>query len=118
MTDVERELQKLRALINQKQTTAIFSNKSNESTKLSSGDTELFINDMSKRFSFTRAGVRNPVALDPRERAIYNLDYINGAKVSDITGAAFAIDELRDITSTHDERITKCETDIQTDIRP
>lgn len=112
MTDVERELQKLRALINQKQTTAIFSNKSNESTKLLSGDTELFINDMSKRFSFSRAGVRNPVAIDPREKAIYNLDYLNGAKVSDITGSAFAIDELRDITSKQAERITTCEQNI------
>lgn len=116
MTDIQKELQKLRALINQKQTTAIFSNKSNESTKLSSGDTELFINDMSKRFSFTRAGVRNPVNIDPREKSINNLEYINGAKVSDITGAAFEIDQLRDITSTHDERITKCETDIQTSV--
>lgn len=116
MTDIQKELQKLRALINQKQTTAIFSNKSNESTKLSSGDTELFINDMSKRFSFTRAGVRDPVNIDPREKAINNLEYINGAKVSDITGSAFAIDELRDITSKHDERITNCETDIQTNV--
>ena len=55
MTDVQKEIQKLKALINQKQTTAIFSNKSNESTKLALSDTELYINDMTRKFSFTRA---------------------------------------------------------------
>ena len=56
MADVQKELQKIKALINQKQTTAIFSNKSNESTKLALGDTELYINDMTRKFSFTKAG--------------------------------------------------------------
>lgn len=109
MTDVVKEIQKLKSLINQKQTTAVFSNKSNESTKLASGDTELFINDMSKKFSFSRAGVRAPIMIDPRDRTIENVEYINGARVSDITGAAFEIDNLRTITSMHAERIERCE---------
>ena len=64
MVDVTREIQKLKAMINQKQTTAIFSNKSNESIKLANGDTELYINDMTRKFSFTRAGVINPVMIN------------------------------------------------------
>ena len=58
MTDIQKELQKLKALINQRQSTAIFSNKSNESTKLALGDVELYINDMTRKFSFTAAGVK------------------------------------------------------------
>ena len=54
MADIARELQKLKALVNQRQTTAIFSNKSNESTKLALGDAELYINDMTRKFSFTQ----------------------------------------------------------------
>ena len=48
MGDVQKELQKLRALINQRPTTAIFSNKSNESDKICHGDAEFYINEMSK----------------------------------------------------------------------
>ena len=66
MTDINKELQKLKALINQKQTTAIFSNKSNESTKLALGDAELYINDMTRKFSFTRAGVKIVIPAIPQ----------------------------------------------------
>ena len=52
MGDVQKELQKLKALINQRPTTAIFSNKSSESDKISNGDAEFFINDISKKFVF------------------------------------------------------------------
>ena len=40
MGDVQKELQKLKVLINQRPTTAIFSNKSNESDKITHGDAE------------------------------------------------------------------------------
>ena len=52
MADVQKELQKLKALINQRPTTALFSNKSNESDKVAHGDAEFFINDMSKKVCF------------------------------------------------------------------
>ena len=78
MTDIQKELQKLKALINQRQSTAIFSNKSNESTKLALGDVELYINDMTRKFSFTSAGVKNPVLVDPKRKALENVEYLNG----------------------------------------
>ena len=96
MTDINKEIQKLKAMINQKQTTAIFSNKSNESTKLAHGDTELYINDMTRKFSFTRAGVINPVMIDARNKTIENVEYINGTRVEDMTGSAQSINELRE----------------------
>ena len=105
MTDIQKELQKLKALINQRQSTAIFSNKSNESTKLALGDVELYINDMTRKFSFTSAGVKNPVLVDPKRKALENVEYLNGIKVDDITSSAVAIDELRDITENHERMI-------------
>ena len=109
MTDIAKEIQKLKALVNQRQTTAIFSNKSNESTKLALGDTELYINDMTRKFSFTRAGVINPVMIDAKTKSIENLIYINGTKVEDMTSAVGDIEELERITADHAERITNVE---------
>ena len=94
MTDINKELQKLKALINQKQTTAIFSNKSNESTKLALGDAELYINDMTRKFSFTRAGVKNPVMIDAKTKSLENVEYLNGTKVEDLTSSVAAIEAL------------------------
>ena len=86
MADIAKELQKLKALVNQRQTTAIFSNKSNESTKLALGDAELYINDMTRKFSFTRAGVKNPIMIDAKTRAIENVEYLNGCRVEELEG--------------------------------
>jgi hypothetical protein len=107
MVDVAKELQKLKAMVNQKQTTAIFSNKSNESTKLALGDVELYINDMTRKFSFTSAGVKNPVLVDPKRKALENLEYINGTKVDDMTGSAQSINKLRDRVDEHEVRISE-----------
>ena len=85
MADVQKELQKLKALINQRPTTAIFSNKSNESDKISNGDAEFFINDMSKKFVFTRAGIKNPVMVDPSTKTLENVEYINDVHIKEIT---------------------------------
>ena len=103
MVDVAKELQKLKALVNQKQTTAIFSNKSNESTKLANGDTELYINDMTRKFSFTRAGVMNPVMVDPKTKSLENVEYLNGTNVEDLTSSTQSINQLRDRVDAHDE---------------
>lgn len=104
---VTKELQKLKALVNQKQTTAIFSNKSNESTKLALGDAELYINDMTRKFSFTRAGVKNPVMVDAKTKSIENVEYINGTKVDDMTGSAQAINKLSNRVDDHDIKINE-----------
>ena len=112
MTDVHRELQKLKALINQKQTTAIFSNKANESTKLALGDVELYINDMTRKFSFTRAGVKNPIAIDPKTKSLENVEYLNGVKVDDITSSTVAIEKLEELTSKHTSEIAECKASI------
>ena len=112
MNDVQREIQKLKALINQKQTTAIFSNKSNESTKLALGDTELYINEMTRKFSFTRAGVKNPVMIDPKNKTLENLEYLNGVKIEDITQSAVAIDEIREIVEDQGKKITELESEV------
>ena len=112
MTDVHRELQKLKALINQKQTTAIFSNKSNESTKLALGDAELYINDMTRKFSFTRAGVKNPIAIDPKTKSLENVEYLNGIKVDDITTVTADVEALKEITTTHTYEIADCQSSI------
>ena len=118
MVDVAKELQKLKAMVNQKQTTAIFSNKSNESTKVALGDAELYINDMTRKFSFTRAGVKNPVMVDAKTKSIENVEYINGTKVDDMTGSAQSINKLRDRVDNHEVRITSCENkDIEQDER-
>ena len=103
MVDVAKELQKLKAMVNQKQTTAIFSNKSNESTKLANGDTELYINDMTRKFSFTRAGVMNPVMVDPKTKSLENVEYLNGTNVEDLTSSTQSINQLRDRVDAHDE---------------
>ena len=112
MNDVQKEIQKLKALINQKQTTAIFSNKSNESTKLVIGDTELYINEMTRKFSFTRAGVKNPVMIDPKNKTLENLEYLNGVKIEDITQSAVAIDEIREIVEDQGKKITELESEV------
>ena len=112
MTDVHRELQKLKALINQKQTTAIFSNKSNESTKLALGDAELYINDMTRKFSFTRAGVKNPIAIDPKTKSLENVEYLNGIKVDDITTVTADVEALKEIATTHTYEIADCQSSI------
>ena len=118
MTDVKKELQKLKALINQRPTTAIFSNKSNESDKITHGDAEFFINDMTKKFTFTRSGIKNPVMVDPQRKALENVEFINGAKVEDMTGSAKAIEELRENVQNLDVRATDLEmNDVQIEQR-
>ena len=112
MTDVQKELQKLKTLINQRPATAIFSNKSNESDKIAHGDAEFFINDMSKKFVFTRSRVKNPVMIDAETKSLENLEYINGTKVEDMTGSAQAINDLRKLTTKHNEQLTDHETRI------
>ena len=109
MTDVQKELQKLKTLINQRPATAIFSNKSNESDKIAHGDAEFFINDMSKKFVFTRSRVKNPVMIDAETKSLENLEYINGTKVEEITEQVEAIMELKETVSKHDGRITVLE---------
>ena len=109
MGDVQKELQKLKALINQRPTTTIFSNKSNESDKIVHGDAEFFINDMTKKFVFTRAGIKNPVMIDPKNKTIENLEYLNGVKVDDMTGSAKAIEGLRENVQNLDVRTTDLE---------
>ena len=105
MADIAKEFQKLKALINQKQTTAIFSNKSNESTKLALGDAELYINNMTRKFSFTRAGIKDPIMIDPKVKSIENLDYINGIKVTDVTNIIEDMNDLQEVTINHKDRI-------------
>ena len=63
MTDVSLEIQKLKALINQKQVTSVFSNKSNETSRIVHNDIQLSVNDMTKKFSFSAAGVKAPIML-------------------------------------------------------
>ena len=105
MADVQKELQKLKALINQRPTTAIFSNKSNESDKISNGDAEFFINDMSKKFVFTRAGIKNPVMVDPNTKTLENVEYINDVHIKEITEQVQSIEELKEAVNRHDECI-------------
>ena len=105
MGDVQKELQKLKALINQRPATAIFSNKSKESDKICHGDAEFYINEMSKKFVFTRAGVKNPITVDPNAKTLENVEYLNGTKVKDLTTNAEKINELREDVDKHEERI-------------
>ena len=112
MADVQKELQKIKALINQKQTTAIFSNKSNESTKLALGDTELYINDMTRKFSFTKAGVKNPISIDPKTKSISNVEYINDVRMEDISGVVGDIDKLQEDVERHTVQIGEIENEL------
>ena len=109
MGDVQKELQKLKALINQRPTTAIFSNKSNESDKIVHGDAEFFINEMSKKFVFTRSGIKHPVMVDPQLKALENVEYLNGTKVDDLTASAESLNELRRDVNEHEDRIITLE---------
>ena len=112
MADVQKELQKLKALINQRPTTAFFSNKSNESDKVANGDAEFYINDMSKKFVFTRAGITNPISIDPKNKSIENLEYINDTKVEDLTNNVQSITELREQVNIHENRVSELEGDM------
>ena len=109
MTDVQKELQKLKALINQRPTAVIFASKSNESDKVSHGDAEFYINSMSKKFVFTRAGIKNPIMIDPHMKSLENVEYINGTNVEVITEEVESINELKETVSKHDGRITVLE---------
>ena len=84
MTDVSIEIQKLKALINQKQVTSVFSNKSNETSKIVHNDIQLGVNDMTKKFSFSAAGVKAPIMIDPKHNTIENVLNINGTAVTDM----------------------------------
>ena len=107
-----KEIQKLKAMINQRQSTTIFANKSNESDKITHGDAEFYINDMTKKFTFTRAGVKNPVMIDPKLKSIENVEYLNGLKVEEIITGIEDIEELQEITAEHTERIGVIEGDV------
>ena len=109
MADVQKELQKLKALINQRPTAVIFASKSNESDKVSHGDAEFYINGMSKKFVFTRAGIKNPIMIDPHMKSLENVEYINGTNVEVITEQVESINELKETVSKHDGRITVLE---------
>ena len=109
MTDISKELQKLKSLINQRQTTAIFSNKSNESTKLSLGDAELYINDMTRKFCFIRSGVKNPIMIDAKNKSIENVEYINEIKVENISKTINDIKQLQEVSKEHEQLISNLE---------
>ena len=73
---------------------------------------------MTRKFSFTRAGVKNPVMVDAKTKSLENVEYINGTKVDDMTGSAQSINKLRDRVDVHDIKINDCETkNIEQDTR-
>ena len=48
MENLNKEILKLKALINNKQNTSIFSNKSNETSALTRDDIKLYVNEMNR----------------------------------------------------------------------
>ena len=97
MTDVSLEIQKLKALINQKQVTSVFSNKSNETSRIVHNDIQLSVNDMTKKFSFSAAGVKAPIMIDPKHNTIENVLNINGTAVTDMINNIDVVkDEIND----------------------
>ena len=84
MEDLNKEILKLKALINNKQNTSIFSNKSNETSALTRDDIKLYVNEMNRKFTFTAANIRAPIAIDPKTKKIENLEYIDDLKISDV----------------------------------
>lgn len=84
MTDINSEILKLKALINNKQTTSIYSNKSYEADSIAHENMKLYVNDMTKKFTFTSSNTNTPITIDPRTKTISNVDYIDDLKLSDI----------------------------------
>lgn len=85
MNDVNKEILKLKALINNKQNISVFANKSNESSSVAHDDMKLYVNDMNKKFTFAASGVTAPITVDPRTKTLSNVEYIDDVKISDLT---------------------------------
>ena len=95
MNDVSSEILKLKALINNKQNTSIFSNKSNETKALVHDDMKLYVNDMNGKFTITASNVRSPITIDPRSKTIENIEYIDDVKVSDLADVRLDVTNLQ-----------------------
>ena len=92
---VSSEILKLKALINNKQNTSVFSSKSNETKALVHDDMKLYVNDMNGKFTFTGSNVRAPITIDPRSKTIENVDYIDDVKISDLANVRLDVTNLQ-----------------------
>ena len=84
MQDVNSEILKLKALINNKQNTSVFANKANDCNQLVHDGYKLYVNDMTKKFTFTTANTLNPITVDTRTHTLGGVEYIDDLKISDI----------------------------------
>ena len=77
MQDVNSEILKLKALINNKQNTSVFANKANDCNQLVHDGYKLYVNDMTKKFTFTTANTLNPITIDARTHTLGGVEYID-----------------------------------------
>ena len=84
MQDFNSEILKLKALINNKHNTSIFANKANDAEQIVHDGYKIYVNDMTKKFTFTTANTINQITIDPKTKTIDNVEYLNDLKVSDI----------------------------------
>ncbi|MBR4625541.1 MAG: hypothetical protein IKO56_08415, partial [Alphaproteobacteria bacterium] len=96
MTDVNLELLKLKALINNKQNTSAFSYKSNEAHALVHDDVKMYVNEMTKKFTFTASNITAPITVDPRTKAIDNVVSVSGVNMSDLIGIRDDVEDLKE----------------------
>ena len=96
MQDVNSEILKLKALINNKQSTSVFANKANETSSIVHDGYKFYVNDMTKKFTFTAANTNSPITLDARSKSIDNVEYLDGIKVSDLKDVKQKIFDLDD----------------------
>ncbi len=112
MQDVNSELLKLKALINNKQNTSVFANKANDCTQLVHDGYKLYVNDMTKKFTFTTANTQNPITIDTRTHAIDNVEYIDDLKISDLKGLKQQLDDEIEARIAGDEALDEAKADV------
>ena len=96
MNDVNSELLKLKALINNKQNTSVFAQRSNESASIVQDDMKLYVNNMNKKFTFTASNIVAPITVDPRSKAIDNVVSVSGVNMSDLIGIRDDVEDLKE----------------------
>ncbi len=112
MQDVNSEILKLKALINNKQNTSVFANKANDCTQLVHDGYKLYVNDMTKKFTFTTANTQNPITIDTRTHAIDNVEYIDDLKISDLKGLKQQLDDEIEARIAGDEALDEAKADV------
>lgn len=81
---LNKEMLKLKALINQKQNSAVYSIKAKETQQLTNGTSSLSINGFSQ-FAFQPNNTdKSPVMIDSVNKSILNIKHINNIDVADI----------------------------------